>query len=435
MSDLDDQVRGPAATVRRVGRRRRLAVTGGCATAITLGLLAGVLGIRSRTDGAGRPADTTVATPASTSAAVATVPVRPAVPAPGPSVATGSSTAPGSRADATTTPVGVPAPRNADAFAATTVDGRLEVWTPAGRALTMDAPADCTVQPACRRATDRVSALAITDRSVWYAGRYDSSLWRAPLDGGRPVLVTTVDGAVIGLTVSRDDATAWLVRLPPGLGTAPRLERYRAGVTTAVAASAWAAALSPDGAWLAYTTYTFTGDPSTMGGQLGELVMRNVRTDAERRVPSSPDVGGGEPPFALGGVRWSPDGTRSLVAAGWEGDIDLVVDVATVSAIDHRSGGWSGPSCWVDASTVLASGWTQSMAPEARVRGDVRRVALPGGAPVGFGVDVFGNELACRSDGSAALVDAPEGPGDLVVVRPGGRRTVLGHGYVSVFPG
>jgi hypothetical protein len=55
-----------------------------------------------------------------------------------------------------------------------------------------------------------------------------------------------------------------------------------------------------------------------------------------------------------------------------------------------------------------------------------------------YGASVHGNELACRSDASIALVDRGttyDQPGDLVVLRPGGTRTVLGRGYLTVFPG
>ena len=50
-------------------------------------------------------------------------------------------------------------------------------------------------------------------------------------------------------------------------------------------------------------------------------------------------------------------------------------------------------------------------------------------------MQVFGIGVACRADGSAALIDTTEWgePGDLVVVRRGGMRTVLGRGYLAVF--
>jgi hypothetical protein len=329
-----------------------------------------------------------------------------------------------------------PITANAHAFAATSADGKLEVWLPRGKVLTLDAPADCSPKPSCGPTFGRVSAVAITDRSVWYAGGYDGSLWRAPLDGSPPVLVRTVSGRLLDLTVAADDAMAWFVRQPSADSGRMVLERWANGGTTVVAPDGRAVALSPDGRRLAYTTYRPGDGASYPTGQVGELVVRELVSGAERRIPSAPDPAS-EPPFALADLRWSPDSTRLLVGAGWEGNVDLMLTPESTERIDHRSSGWSAPSCWVGRSTVLSAGWTDSMAPEARLRGDVQARDLTTGVTSGYGVRVFGSAVACRADGSAALVDTTEwgDPGDLVVVRPGGVRTVLGRGYLAVFPG
>lgn len=332
----------------------------------------------------------------------------------------------------------------ADAFAALTADGKLEVWAPSGKVLTIDVGTSACLDFATCGPPDRVDAVALTERSIWYGGS-DGVLWRAALDGtSAPTKVSTGEGAIQGIAVSADDSVVWFVRsaLDSQSGrTAATLVRRERGVETTVAEDAASVSLSPDGRKLAFSTYAFTGEQGgpTEGNVIGELVVRDLVTGAEIRQPWRVREGF---PGALVDLRWSPDGTRLLVAASWEGQRDFLLPADLSTGLDAPAylgtGELEARSCWIDATTIARGLWSIVYAegpsrPSNVVSGDLRT-----GQQTPYGVSVYGDTLACRSDGSVALVDkgaAYEQPGELVVVRPGGRRTVLGRGYRSVFPG
>lgn len=346
----------------------------------------------------------------------------------------------------TTTVAPVLPVRAADAFAALTATGDLEVWTPAGKARTIAVGVnDCepSAYATCGPA-DRVDTVAITERSIWYGGN-DGTLWRAALDGSAtPVAVSRAeDRSIVDIAVSADDSVAWIVRWRAEASgrLVSALVRRERGVETEIADGAASVALSPDGLQLAYSINTFTGDSGgpLEGSVIGELVVRDLRTGVERRQPWRVREGF---PGALVDLRWSPDGTRLLVAASWEGQRDFVVPADLSTSLDDPaylgSGGIEARSCWLAPATVARGEWSIVYAEGPSVPADVTARAVPGTGSRPYGVSVYGDTLACRSDGSVALVDkgtAFERPGELVVVRPDGRRTVLGRGYAALFPG
>lgn len=348
------------------------------------------------------------------------------------------------------TPTTTTAPRltasTSDAFAALTADGKLEVWTPAGKVRTIDVGTQACPDGAKCAPPQKVDAVAITGPSVWYGGA-DGTLWRAALDGTTPPAAMRDGdgaGAIVSIAVSADDTVVWYVRGAldgPSGRTASTLVRRERGVEVTVAEDAVSVALSPDGTKLAYSTYTFTGAEGapTEAAAIGELVVRDLTGGAEVRRPWLARAGF---PPSIVDLRWSPDGTRLLVAASWEGQRDFVVPADLSTGLDEPAylgtGGIEARSCWIDAGTVARGLWSIVYAEGPSQPADVVAVDVRTGAQTPYGVGVYGDTLACRSDGSVALVDkgaAYEQPGELVVVRPGGRRAVLGRGYVTVFPG
>ena len=102
-------------------------------------------------------------------------------------------------------------------------------------------------------------------------------------------------------------------------------------------------------------------------------------------------------------------------------------------------------ACWSGPPTISLGTCFYPYADEPPLVGDVvacdavTKAASPAGATV-FG-QRYGNGMACRADGAVAIVDAlPPAtdartaiPGELVVIRRDGTRTVLGRDYQRVF--
>lgn len=327
--------------------------------------------------------------------------------------------------------------RAADAFAALTATGDVEVWTPAGKVRTIAVGVnDC--EPAAYAkcgSPDRLDTVAITERSVWYGGS-DGTLWRAALDGSAaPVAVSTAAAQrITDIAVSADDAVAWFVRDRSAGGDrlVPVLIRRERGVETEVAEGVVSVALSPDGRRLAYTRHTpVMPDDERLDG-VGELVLVDLAGGGT--VRRSVQLAGDGVPFALRNLAWSPDGTRLLADDSWETNIKVVLDPSAtgpITQLDRPLGG-RPLGCWIGASTLALANPRIPYADEPSQPGDVEALDLTGGQPLAYEVSVYSTSIACRSDRSVALVDGRGGAGELVVVRPGGVRTVLGRGYRSV---
>jgi hypothetical protein len=450
---------GVLSSALRAGRRRhrvRHLILKGTAVAVAVVVVIGVLTVRSgRHAGPIGPAvTTTTSIPVATTATTAPAPLTAStastpVPASTSSVAgatgTATSVTPSSDpsavttlpAAATTTPA-VASP-GTDAFAAVTASGKLEVWSATGRLSSFTLPAcapvdQCGPQP-------EVSA-AITDRSIWYGSRGSASLWRAPRSGGSPVRVASLgaDYWVTSVSASGDDARVWYVKTqqtPTGLSGL--LMELADGSSTTVASDATAVSLSPDGTTLAYGRQVVAEDPATKtASYLTELVLRNVASGAERRFARDP--GDLVVASTIGGLDWSADGRFLVVTLDWEGTQAYVVDVSALVgdrfAVRAPSPAGASTACWLGATRVAQPRWSISMEVESSQPGDIQVLDVVTGATSSYGVKVLGENVACRSDGSIALVDGKIGqPGDLVVVRPGGSRTVLERGYWSVVPG
>jgi hypothetical protein len=211
------------------------------------------------------------------------------------------------------------------------------------------------------------------------------------------------------------------------------------GSSTTVSADATAVSLSPDGTTLAYGRQVVTEDPATKtASYLTELVLRNVASGAERHFARDP--GDFVLASTIGGLDWSPDGRFIMVTLSWEGTQAYVVDVPGLVGdrlvLTALSPAGASTACWLGATSVALPRWHISMEVESSQPGDIDAFDAVTGTSSSYGVKVLGETVACRSDGAIALVDGKIGqPGDLVVVRPGGSRTVLGRGVWSVVPG